>query len=115
MAEAVLKPSSPAWLKSYPPGVDWRMPIGAKPLYTILDDAVARFGGQVCADFMDRTFTYRRMGDLVNRAVKGFQQMGVGKGTRRSEERRVGTECVGTCRSRWRPYNYKKKKSRESL
>src|SRR3546814_10242056 len=31
---------------------------------------------------MDRTFTYRRMGDLVNRAVKGFQQMGVGKGTR---------------------------------
>src|SRR3546814_6171541 len=27
----------------------------------------------------------------------------------RSEERRVGTECVSTCRSRWSPYNYKKK------
>src|SRR3546814_14543598 len=24
---------------------------------------------------------------------------------RRSEERRVGTECVSTCRSRWSPYN----------
>src|SRR3546814_16564657 len=24
---------------------------------------------------------------------------------RRSEERRVGTECVRTCRSRWSPYN----------
>src|SRR3546814_18046836 len=24
---------------------------------------------------------------------------------RRSEERRVGKECVGTCRSRWSPYN----------
>src|SRR3546814_13339877 len=28
----------------------------------------------------------------------------------RSEERRVGKECVSTCRSRWSPYNYKKKK-----
>src|SRR3546814_12101055 len=26
----------------------------------------------------------------------------------RSEERRVGTECVSTCRSRWSPYHYKK-------
>src|SRR3546814_15426406 len=25
----------------------------------------------------------------------------------RSEERRVGTECVSTCRSRWSPYHYK--------
>src|SRR3546814_15822738 len=30
------------------------------------------------------------------------------KGTNRSEERRVGKECVGTCRSRWSPYHYKK-------
>src|SRR3546814_15175276 len=28
---------------------------------------------------------------------------------RRSEERRVGKECVSTCRSRWSPYQYKKK------
>src|SRR3546814_12774755 len=28
---------------------------------------------------------------------------------RRSEERRVGKECVSTCRSRWSPSNYKKK------
>src|SRR3546814_21011099 len=28
----------------------------------------------------------------------------------RSEERRVGTECVSTCRSRWSPYHSKKKK-----
>src|SRR3546814_5857423 len=26
----------------------------------------------------------------------------------RSEARRVGIECVSTCRSRWSPYNYKK-------
>src|SRR3546814_14481821 len=27
----------------------------------------------------------------------------------RSEERRVGKECVSTCRSRWSPSHYKKK------
>src|SRR3546814_12739270 len=29
--------------------------------------------------------------------------------TTRSEERRVGKECVSTCRSRWSPYPYNKK------
>src|SRR3546814_18370385 len=29
---------------------------------------------------------------------------------KRSEERRVGKECVSTCRSRWSPYHEKKKK-----
>src|SRR3546814_15593478 len=29
--------------------------------------------------------------------------------TDRSEERRVGKECVSTCRSRWSTYHYKKK------
>src|SRR3546814_19303485 len=27
----------------------------------------------------------------------------------RSEERRVGNECVGTCNTRWSPIHYKKK------
>src|SRR3546814_18486453 len=30
----------------------------------------------------------------------------------RSEERRVGKECVSTCRSRWSPYHYTKKQTR---
>src|SRR3546814_20190981 len=29
--------------------------------------------------------------------------------TKRSEERRVGKECVSKCRSRWSPYHSKKK------
>src|SRR3546814_15865561 len=32
--------------------------------------------------------------------------------TTRSEERRVGKECVSTCRSRWSPYHEKKKKKK---
>src|SRR3546814_20132408 len=34
-------------------------------------------------------------------------------GAVRSEERRVGTECVSTCRSRWSPFHKKKKKRRQ--
>src|SRR3546814_12155292 len=33
-----------------------------------------------------------------------------GKGATRSEERRVGKESVSTCRYRWSPDHYKKKK-----
>src|SRR3546814_13291637 len=36
----------------------------------------------------------------------GGQSRGV-----RSEERRVGKECVSTCRSRWSPFHYKKTKN----
>src|SRR3546814_13507435 len=32
----------------------------------------------------------------------------------RSEERRVGKECVSTCKSRWSPYTSKKKKHRKT-
>src|SRR3546814_13708894 len=32
----------------------------------------------------------------------------------RSEERRVGQECVSTCISRWSPYHYKKHKTPQS-
>src|SRR3546814_20411986 len=32
----------------------------------------------------------------------------------RSEERRVGKECVSTCRSRWSPYHYKKKLTQQT-
>src|SRR3546814_15261510 len=31
----------------------------------------------------------------------------------RSDERRVGKECVSTCRSRWSPYHYKKKQNKK--
>lgn len=82
MPEAESVSADPVWLKSYPPGIDWSMAIEDRPLYALLDDAVARFGDRVCADFMDKTFTYREIGDLVDRAAKGFQAMGIGPGSR---------------------------------
>src|SRR3546814_20629391 len=34
---------------------------------------------------------------------------------KRSEERRVGKECVSTCSSRWSPYHEKKKPTRNTI
>src|SRR3546814_2668425 len=42
------------------------------------------------------------------RSRNGRKQRGDG-GQVRSEERRVGKECVSTCRSRWSPYHYTQK------
>src|SRR3546814_8350124 len=41
---------------------------------------------------------------LVHAAVEMIEEHLLGQ-RRRSEERRVGKECVSTCRSRWSPYH----------
>src|SRR3546814_13271324 len=46
------------------------------------------------------------------RWIPGLACIGSGPLVSRSEERRVGKECVSTCRSRWSPY-YEKKKTKD--
>src|SRR3546814_19656472 len=53
------------------------------------------------------------IGFLLRRrnGLEGFDHLGRRVGAfdcDRSEERRVGKECVSTCRSRWSAYHYKK-------
>src|SRR3546814_17112554 len=52
--------------------------------------------------------------DIVRRRPIGRigqrHQLPFDRGQFRSEERRVGKECVSTCRSRWTPIHYNKKK-----
>src|SRR3546814_19674920 len=51
---------------------------------------------------------YEYMAKQMQRAtLRGDTQhmLGMMKELARSEERRVGKECVSTCRSRWSPYN----------
>src|SRR3546814_3804915 len=46
------------------------------------------------------------LAELSYEFVAGLISDTVGaEGRRRSEERRVGKECVSTCRSRWSPYH----------
>src|SRR3546814_19361201 len=44
----------------------------------------------------------------VGKTIDGFRPRDLRLNIR-SEERRVGKECVSTCRSRWSPYHSKKK------
>src|SRR3546814_16994283 len=48
----------------------------------------------------------------VGKIVDPDDIAGVRSADRRSEERRVGKECVSTCRSRWSPYHSKKKSTK---
>lgn len=70
------------WEQHYPDGLDWSFELEPKPLTAILDEAVARWPTRPCLDFLDRRSTYRDVGALVQRATKGFQALGVGKGVR---------------------------------
>src|SRR3546814_20796015 len=49
-----------------------------------------------------------RLGEQVEDAVQNLGHRPCAHPDR-SEERRVGKECVSTCRSRWSPYHKKKK------
>src|SRR3546814_20366545 len=53
-------------------------------------------------DSLVRKRTILRLHRLVAQARRRIAS------SRRSEERRVGKECVSTCRSRWSPYHEKK-------
>ena len=68
------------WIRNYPDGVRWDAALPLMPVQKLLDDAVRRWPTNPAIEFMGRTLDYRELGDLVHRAAKGFQQIGVGPG-----------------------------------
>lgn len=70
------------WAKSYPKDVDWHAPIPAAPLYELLDEAVRSYGDRPAIDFLGRRIDYAELGRLADRAAKGLQSIGVGKGSK---------------------------------
>ncbi len=68
------------WEKAYPKGVDWGAEIAPKPLFALLDDAARTHGEKVCVNFRGRRYRYREIARLVDRAAKGFRELGVRKG-----------------------------------
>src|SRR3546814_6602559 len=82
---------------------------------TAYEMRISDWSSDVCSsDLMFRAFLYAgvtRVGaDHVFLSMQQFVDLGnvSNVGCRRSEERRVGKECVSTCRSRWSPYHSKK-------
>ncbi len=70
------------WLADYPAGIDWSEGIEERAVFAFMDDAAGRFVENRCIDFLGKTYTYREIGEQVNRAAKGFQHLGVGKGVK---------------------------------
>jgi len=70
------------WEAHYPDGLVWDFEPEPKPLFSLLDEAQARFADRPCLDFLGRRQTYREVAQLVDRAAKGFQALGVGPGKR---------------------------------
>ena len=51
-------------------------------LDAVLERSVARFGDRTCINFLGKTINYKEIGALADRAAKGLQKLGVGKGTK---------------------------------
>ena len=80
--EPAAEPAPYPWEATYPDGVDWHAEIPVAPAWEILDRSVEAWPDNPCLTFMGKQFTYAQTGDLVARAAKGFQKLGVGKGVR---------------------------------
>jgi long-chain acyl-CoA synthetase len=70
------------WEANYPEGLSWDLEVAPEPLFALLDDAVATWANRRCLDFLGSKWSYKEIGQQVDRAAKGFQALGVKKGVR---------------------------------
>ncbi len=56
--------------------------IPVKPICELLDETVRRVGQKRAMDFLDRSWTYTELGQLVDRAAAGFRSLGVTSGVK---------------------------------
>ncbi len=70
------------WEKSYPDDIDWHAPLTPRPMTALMEDAAQKYAARPAIDFLGRIYDFAEVADLVNRAAKGLQQQGIGKGDR---------------------------------
>ena len=77
---------SKPWLKSYKLGpfelASSMAPYPIKPLFSFLDESVAKYGQRPACLYGGRVIPYRELGELVNRLAAGLCSLGVGPGDR---------------------------------
>src|SRR3546814_1828903 len=81
---------------------------------TAYEMRISDWSSDVCSSDLFRDSVFPDGGTLLIRAIHRFSTLYTGESGviggcklrhERSEERRVGKECVSTCRSRWSPYH----------
>lgn len=60
---------------------DWLEGFVARPLAEYMDRAARDFADKPAIDFLGKRYTFGELGELVDCAARGLQDMGVGKGT----------------------------------
>ncbi|TVQ81975.1 MAG: long-chain fatty acid--CoA ligase [Micavibrio sp.] len=70
------------WLTNYPVDVDWHQKFEGRPMTDLLDDAVKKHGDKNFLTFMGKKYTYKEVGEMADRAARGFQEMGIKKGSK---------------------------------
>ena len=70
------------WLTSYAEGVPHSLEEDLRPLHAFFEEASLEYGENPCLDFLGKKYSYNEVADLVGRAAKGFQLLGVQKGTK---------------------------------
>lgn len=81
-AQPLLTPAEPAYPLTYPAGIDWASPLPAQSMPQMFEAAAARFAGRPMLDFLGKRYDYAEIEDLVFRAAKGLQRLGLRKGDR---------------------------------
>lgn len=78
---APAKQAAYPWLKVYPKEVDWYAKFDPEPLPAFMDRAAARFAARPATEFFGKILSYAELAREADRAARGLQQLGVGKGT----------------------------------
>lgn len=75
-------PLRPAYPMAYPDDIDWAAPLPLQTMPQMFEAAAARFAGRPMLDFLGKRYDYAEVEDLVFRAAKGLQRLGLRKGDR---------------------------------
>ena len=70
------------WEKSYPEDIDWHAPLTPRTMPDLMDEAARKYAALPAIDFLGRIYNFTEVAELVNRAAKGLQSQGIGKGNR---------------------------------
>src|SRR3546814_14040940 len=91
---------------------------------TAYEMRISDWSSAVCSSYLDRLSVIAAeqklsVADVIRSALNVFLSssdvLTASQRCLRSEERRVGKECVSPCRSRWSPYHHKKENNYYTL
>src|SRR3546814_4629961 len=89
---------------------DWSSDVCSSDLFDFLRDGPTLVYSSLLTRNSSKALFGQASIDLSDAVIDGLKlNLGYRHTWDRSEERRVGKECVSTCRSRGPPYHYKKK------